>query len=129
MKTHADVHEAIEQLITGTRLTEFMVTTNSFRKEDGTTAVEWACCINSGRRDPEFYFRSRDPDNLIAEITKGVDARRGFFAINNRSLESLRGPAPRDTSMPTPRQRDRMTAPTEPTPETGHYHPTGEFPR
>lgn len=111
MKTHAEVHEAVEGLISGTRLTEFMVTTKSWRAEDGSIAVEWGCCISSGRRHPEFYFSVRDPDTLIANIRDGIDRRRSEFRIYERALDSLRGAPP------------KSTAPAE------HFDPTGEFPR
>jgi len=122
MKTHAEVHEAIEGIVAGTRLTTFMVTTNSFRGEDGTTAVEWACTISSGRQ-PEFFFRTRDPDELVGEVRKGVDRRRAFFAVP--VLESLRGAPPRDTALPDPKSN-----PMSPLPGELPYSPTegsGEF--
>jgi hypothetical protein len=115
MKTHAEVHEEVERIIQGTRLQTFMVTTNSFRSEDGTVAVEWACTISSGRQ-PEFFFRSRDPNTLVEEVRKGVDRRRAFFAVP--SLDTLRGVPPKDTALPDPKQSDAR-----------HYDPTGEVQR
>lgn len=101
MRTHAEVHEAIEKIIAGTRLNEFMVTTNSFRAADGSVAVEWACCISGeGNKHPEFYFRSRDPDSLVTHVREGVERRRMAFQI--KTLDSLQGPPPKDTALADP---------------------------
>lgn len=122
MMTHAEVHEAVERIVSGTRLTEFMVSTNSFRSDDGSVAVEWACTISSGRR-PEFFFRSRNPDKLVQEVREGVDRRRSYFAIVQPALDSLRGAAPKDTALPEPAVTKSGAKVYSP----GQYHPTGEF--
>jgi hypothetical protein len=120
MITHADVHEQIDRIISGTRLTSFMVTTNSFRSEDGSVAVEWACTISSGRATPEFFFRSRDADELVTAVRKGVDLRRPHFAI--RALEAVRTPPPVDTAFADPKVGPRRNAACV----EGCYRPTEE---
>lgn len=103
MMTHAEVHEEIERLVSGTRLTSFMVTTNSFRSEDGSVAIEWACTISSGRATPEFFFRSRTAHELIASVRAGVERRRPFFQCDASALDNLRTPPPADSARRDPR--------------------------
>lgn len=90
--THADVHLEIRRICSGTRLTSFMVSTNSFEDETG-CVVEWCVTISSGR-NPEFYFRARDPEQLVEEARAGIALRRPFFAAPLGPLESVDGPAP-----------------------------------
>jgi hypothetical protein len=130
MRTHAEVHEAVEEICRGTTLTEFMIETRSFRHDDGAVAVEWGACIASGRKWPAFYFRANDPDKLVADVRMGVGRRRAQFAIADKSLDSLRGKPPKDT---TP-SADTLPEP-KPSPPLDlqrfgsgqQYHPTGEF--
>jgi len=126
MKTHAEVHEAVEEICHGTRLNEFMIETKSFRHEDGSITVEWACCIGSGRKYPEFFSRSRDPEMLVEAVRKGVELRRPMFAIADRSLDTLRGTPPKDTALPDPPPTKPLECQTFTT-DRRHYDPTGEF--
>ena len=100
--THAEVHEEVERICSGTRLTNFTVTTQSIRSEDGSVTVEWGCVISSGR-EPVFYYRSRTPDDLIARVSAGVLARLPYFAINPDALNTLRGAPPKDTFLSSAR--------------------------
>jgi len=95
MMTHAEVHEEVERICSGTRLTNFTVTTQSIRSEDGSVTVEWGCVISSGRA-PEFYYRSRSPNELVSRVAAGVHARRPYFAMVSESLNTLRTEPPKD---------------------------------
>jgi hypothetical protein len=97
MKTHADVHLEMRRMLHGTRLTSFMVTTNSFEDESG-CSVEWCVTVSSGR-NPEFYFRARDPDRLIEEARAGIARRRPFFDAPLGPLELVDGPPPQTSAV------------------------------